>query len=169
MKNKLLIIAVAVGVLTYGNISFAEDEKEMPPIKFQATSQVEVIKVNKKGKEEVKLVDADKAKVIPGNVIVFTNNYTNMTDNPISNIEIVNPVPEHVIYIGKSAVGQGTDIDFSVDGGSNFDKPKKLFVKNKKGKKVRASESDYTHIRWKVRRSIDPGKGGFVSFKAKIK
>lgn len=168
-KMKKLILAVMILNLIGPAVINTYGADENVQIKFQALSQVEVITKNKKDKDEVKLVDADKAKVVPGTVVIFTNNYTNMTKESVSDIVITNPVPTHVVYVTQSARGEGTDIDFSVDQGKSFDKPNKLFVKNKKGKKVKATEVDYTHIRWTVRRNIDSGKGGFVSFKGKIK
>lgn len=167
---KKIILAVIILNLLGPTVmkSYGADDS-IVPVKFQSTSMVEVIIKNKKGKEEVKLVDAALAKVVPGDTVVFTNNYRNMTEEPISDIVITNPVPDHVVYLAGSASGEGTDVDFSVDRGKSYGKPNKLFVKNEKGKKVKATEVDYTHIRWTVRLNIDPGKGGFVSFKGKIK
>ncbi len=168
-EMKKIILAVMILNLIGPAVMNTYGADENVPVKFQSMSRVEVIIKNKKGKEEVKLVDAATAKVVPGSVVVFTNNYTNMTKDSISDIVITNPVPNHVVYVGQSASGEGTDIDFSVDQGKSYGKPNKLFVKNAKGKKVMATEVDYTHIRWIVRRDIDPHKGGFVSFKGKIK
>ena len=79
---------------------------------------------------------------------------------------ITNPVPEHMNYKGGSAAGEGMAITFSIDGGNSYDRPENLKVKNTDGKERIAEPSEYTHIRWVLNGSIQPGEGGEVIFRA---
>lgn len=122
--------------------------------------------VVKAGKKEVTLVAP--SKTLPGDVIKYTNHYTNTGSKPAEDAVITNPVPKDVVYVDGSAFGEGAEITFSIDKGKSFDTPGNLF-KTEKGKKRNARANEYTHIRWLLKSSIPPGKEGEVGFKVKIK
>lgn len=144
-------------------------QKEKGTIELKSVSEVEVVTKNAAGMKEVKRVDTGKAKVVPGDTVVFTTSYRNTGAKPAEKVVITNPVPEHTIYVDKSAEGKGAVIDFSTDGGKSYATPDKLTVKDAAGKVRKAGPADYTHIRWTVTKSLSPGGTGSVSFKAKIK
>jgi uncharacterized repeat protein (TIGR01451 family) len=137
-------------------------------IVLTSVSEVEVVKLNAEGKKEVKRVDAAKAAVVPGDTVIFTVSYANTDTKPADRVIVINPVPEHVIYMDKSAEGKGTTIEFSVDGGKTYAAPGKLTVTSA-GKQRPAIAADYTHIRWTLNKPLTPGGKGSVSFKAQIK
>ncbi len=118
------------------------------------------------GKKEVKLVPVEKA--LPGDVVLFTNHYTNAGSTPAENAAITNPMPQHMVYIDGSAFGAGTTITFSVDKGKTFDVPAKL-TKTDKGRNRPARADEYTNIRWTFTSPLPPGKAGDVGFKARLK
>jgi len=124
------------------------------------------ITVVKDGKKEVSLVAPNKT--LPGDVIKYSNHYTNTGSKPAENAVITNPVPNNTTYVDGSAFGDGAEITFSIDKGKTFDSPGKLF-KTEKGKKRNALAGEYTHIRWLIKSAIPPGKQGDVGFKVKIK
>jgi len=68
--------------------------------------------------------------------------------------------------VDKSAIGQGTDVTFSIDGGFNFDKAEALQVANADGSKRAAVPADYTHIRWVMRNPLKAGAVAFARFRA---
>lgn len=72
-------------------------------------------------------------------------------------------------YIGGSAEGANTRIEFSTDGGKTYDTPEKLTMKNAQGLVRPARAEDYTHIRWTLTKPLSSGASGHVTFKAKIK
>jgi len=132
-------------------------------------AEVEVTQKNAQGAPEVKRVEASKAKVVPGDVVIFTTRYANKGKAPATGVVITNPVPEHMSYVDRSAEGKGTKIDFSVDGGKTYGIPEKLQVNGKDGKVRPALAGDYTHIRWTVTNPLAPGAEGQVTFRARIK
>lgn len=143
--------------------------QERGTIELKSISEVEVVTKSAAGKKEVKRVDTGKATVVPGDTVVFTTTYRNIGDKPAEKVVITNPVPEHTLYVEKSAEGKGTVIDFSVDGGKSYASPDNLTVKDTQGKTRKAGAADYTHIRWTLNKSLVSGGKGSVSFKAKIK
>lgn len=144
-------------------------QKEKGNIELKSVSEVEVVTTTAAGAKEVKRVDTAKAKVVPGDTVVFTTTYRNIGDKPAEKVVITNPVPEHTLYADRTAEGKGTAIVFSADGGRSYAAPDKLTVKDKAGKTRKAQAADYTHIRWIPTRPIAPGGTGSVSFKAKVK
>lgn len=119
------------------------------------------------GKKTAHRVTVDKA--VPGEEIIYTTTFKNLTGKPAGNIVITNPVPNDSIYKGGSANGANTTITFSVDGGKTYAAPDRLTVKTKEGANRSAQPADYTHIRWTYKGELGVGKSGSVSFRATIK
>lgn len=153
----LALLLMSAGV----SPALAEDGK----LKLTSRSDKEVILV-KDGKKTVTLVPAEK--VVPGDVVLFTNHYKNDGGQPADDVVISNPVPKHMTYLDGSAFGEGATITFSFDKGRNFDTPGKL-IKTEKGKKRTARAEEYTHIRWSFKNPIPAGKEGDLGFKARLK
>jgi uncharacterized repeat protein (TIGR01451 family) len=138
-------------------------------IELISVSEVESTQTNAQGQKEMKRIEASKANVVPGDTVIFTNYYTNTGKEPATGAVIKNPVPEHMVYVDKSAEGKGTKIEFSVDNGKTFAAAGRLKVKDASGKERVAVAADYTHIRWIVEKPVAKGGKGSVSFRAKVK
>jgi len=139
------------------------------PIELKSVAEVEITVTNSKGEKEIKRVEASKANITPGDTVIFTNYYINKGDKPATNVVIINPVPEHMVYVENSAEGKDAKIEFSVDNGKSYALPQNLVIKGKDGKERPATASDYTHIKWTIEKPIEKGAKGSVSFKAKVK
>ena len=137
-------------------------------IVLTSVSEVEVVTPNAQGKKEVKRVDAATAKVVPGDTVIFTVSYVNTDTKPADRVVVINPVPQHMTYLDRSAEGKDAVIEFSVDGGKTFAPAGRLIV-TAAGKQRPATAADYTHIRWTLTRSLAPGGKGSVSFRAALK
>lgn len=137
-------------------------------IELKSVAEVEITEMNAKGEKEVKRVDTASARVVPGDIVIFSTYYTNISDKPAEKVVITNPVPKHMVYMDRSAQGKGTTMEFSVNNGRSFSRPATLTAADKSGKTRKAVASDYTHIRWTVRTPVEPGGKGEVSFKAKL-
>lgn len=133
-------------------------------IQLKSAALVEKEVFNEEGRKELRQVPA--AKVLPGTEVIFMTYYHNTSNDVAENAVITNPVPEHMIYTKGSARGQGARITFSVDGGTTYDLPTKLFVYDASGRKFPARPQDYTHIRWSFGEPLPPGAKGEVSFRA---
>lgn len=107
-------------------------------------------------------------KVLPGDEVTYTITFKNVGGEPVENVTVTNPVPEHMSYLDGSAFGPGTAITFSVDGGHSFAPAGTLAVALADGSTRPAAASDYTHIRWTYVRPAEPGELGIARFKAVV-
>jgi uncharacterized repeat protein (TIGR01451 family) len=164
MKKTVLGILCALLLLPVAALA-----QQQGSIELKSTAQAEVVETNKKGEKQVKRVEVSKAKVVPGDVVVFTTTYKNVGKQPADKVTIMNPVPEHMLYVDQSAEGKGMKIEFSVDKGKSYGSPNTLMVIDALGNKQQATILDYTNIRWIAVKPLAPGGKGTVSFKAKLK
>lgn len=134
-------------------------------IKLTNKAMKQVITVNDKGEREIKFVEPKT--VIPGDVILYTIEFENVSTHSASNIVIDDPMPNNSYYRDGSASGANTDIRFTTDG-SKYDVAENLFV-TEAGKKRLATAKDYTGIRWVYKAQLKPGEKQSVSFKTQIK
>lgn len=146
---------------------FAAWAADAGAVKLTSLAEVEQVTVGKDGKSSVKRVPP--AKAVPGTEVIFTTVFENVSNKPAGDIVITNPVPDNTSYKAGSAMGRDTEITYSVDGGRNFAAPEQLKVKGADGKMRTAQASEYTHIRWRYKKQLPPGKSGDVSFRAVIK
>lgn len=135
-------------------------------IQFDSSAETEVETVNDKG--EKILLRQPATLVIPGTIVIYTNKASNNGTETVEGVVISNPVPENTEYLAGSAVGENTQITYSVDGGKNFDVPEQLTVKHVDGTTRPAEANEYTHIRWVLGTPIPPGGEGQVEFRTKV-
>jgi uncharacterized repeat protein (TIGR01451 family) len=164
IMNGMAVLSIAVLLL----LSAPALAQQKGGIVLTSVSEVEVTQQNAEGKKEVKRIDAALAKVVPGDTVIFTVSYANSGIKPADRVVVINPVPQHMTYLDKSAEGTGAAIEFSVDGGKSYAAPGKLMVAAE-GKQRSAAASDYTHIRWTISKPLAPGAKGSVSFRAVLK
>jgi uncharacterized repeat protein (TIGR01451 family) len=165
MKSLTLTLVILMILISAGTDSAWSQEKGAVELKAVAEMEVEV--VGDDGVTKTQRVLA--AKVVPGDVVIYTINYTNNGVEAAENFVIVNPVPEHMVFIAESAEGENTEITFSVDGGNNYDIAENLNITDSEGNQTAATVSDYTHIRWVLNEPVAPEGTGYVYFKAQLK
>ncbi len=73
-------------------------------------------------------------------------------------VEIVQAVPQGLVYVPDSATGPGTLIELSSDDGETFLPPSDL----------EKSAAEVTHIRWLLAGPLPPGLRGRVSFRVEL-
>jgi len=151
-----------IGLLILGSVAMAQQD----PIRLQHKAQQWERFTDESGAEQTRLVAA--SRVLPGEELLFTVTYTNTGNQPAENITIINPVPEHMDYVLRSAAGDDALVTFSIDGGESFATEQDLSVTDAQGTKRPAAAEDYTHIRWIVGSDVAPGTGGEVQFTAVV-
>jgi len=127
--------------------------------------QKEEVTVTDNGETERSLVPADT--VVPGDDVVYTITFTNVSDESADNIVITNPISENLTYVQGSAFGPGTVIEFSVDNGQSFAAPDELVVATN-GEQRPADAEDFTHVRWTMQNELQAGAQGMARFKARL-
>lgn len=163
MKKALFILAMLIFTATH---AVAADKS---PLELVSVNEVDITVKNSKGVDEVQRVDAAKAKVVPGDTVIFTTRYSYAGGKPATDVVITNPMPEHMIYTDGTAEGKGTRIEFSADKGASYAPAGKVKIKDAKGKERVAAAADYTHIRWVFKGALEKGAKGEVFFRAKVK
>lgn len=133
-------------------------------IELRVVAQKEVKVATDDGGWDFRLIPA--TGVFPGDEIVYTIFFTNVSDLPATNIVIDDPIPAQMYLKEGTVFGAGTVISYSADGGQTFAKPAELAVVDDQGVAREARADEYTHIRWIFREHLAPGREGFVGFRA---
>ena len=128
--------------------------------------QKEEITVNDAGEADTQLVAAEI--VIPGDRVVYTITFENISEDAAENVVITNPIADSLTYVDGSAFGPGTEIQFSVDGGQSFAARDALTVEEN-GEVRPAEAKDFTHIRWAMKQDLAVGAQGMARFSAVLK
>jgi len=117
-------------------------------------------------------------RVVPGDVLIYTVEVRNTGRYAVESAVVVQPVPNHTVYVADSAVGPGVEVDYSVDGGRSFHKPENLESRqasaaaggqDASGHTPRATAGEYTHIRWRLHNRLKPSSIAYVRFRAQVK
>ena len=159
--NKYTTLLVFLGAAF---ISQAAAAQESGHLNVTTIVQKEEVTVDDSGERQTRLVDA--ATVIPGDEVIYTVTFENVSDEPAENVVITNPLPEEMVYVDGSAFGPGAEIQFSVDG-TNFAGARDLVV-TENGRQRPAVAEDFTHIRWVMGDEIDSGAQGLARFRARL-
>jgi uncharacterized repeat protein (TIGR01451 family) len=136
-------------------------------IRVQTIAEKEQPVIDESGQEATRLVPV--SIVVPGDEVIYTISFTNISSEPAENVTITNAVPEHMAYVRDTAFGPGTEVTYSVDGGFSYGSADELTITNDDGDERPANASDYTHIRWVMRNNLEPGSKGFARFRAQLK
>jgi uncharacterized repeat protein (TIGR01451 family) len=160
MVNRSLGLALAASTLFWFGVAHAASGVQLTNQVFQ---EVEVIGAD--GKPERKTVPA--ATIVPGAELSYVIAYRNTGDKPAGNVAITNPVPAELEYV--AVLGPAPANEVSVDGGKQFGPLTSLSVQGADGKSRPAQAADVTHVRWILNTALEPGAGGTVSFKARLK
>jgi len=140
--------------------------QEQGHLNVTTTVQKQEVTVNDAGEAETRLVAADS--VVPGESVVYTITFQNISDEPAANVVITNPISEDLTYVDGSAFGPGTVIQFSTDGGQSFAAEDGLTVVED-GVSRPAGPDDFTHIRWVMQNELAVGAQGTARFTAVLK
>ena len=160
-RNTTLMASLTVALLLAFSISAqAQDQGHL---NVKTVVQKEEVRVNDDGVAERTLVPVQT--VIPGDAVVYTITFRNISDETADNVVITNPIDDSLTYVEGSAFGPGTEIQFSVDGGKTFAKREELTV-TEDGVMRPADAQDFTHIRWVMRKELAAGAQGVARFSA---
>lgn len=136
-------------------------------IEVKTVAEQEQVVVDETGEEVTRLVPV--RTITPGEEVIYTISFTNISEDSAENVTITNAVPRHMVYVDNTAFGPGTDVTYSVDGGQTYGAPDELTVIDRDGSEKRATAANYTHIRWVMRHDLQPGSKGFARFRAQLK
>lgn len=160
MNRARTIIAACLLALAAGG-ALAQQGK----VALQTAVQKEQRSVDEAGEVSMELVEADK--VVPGDVVIYTVTYTNVSDESVENIVITNPIPAQLTFVPDSSFSPGAEVSFSADGGATWGELDALVVRDGDAERIATAE-DLTHIRWRLTGELESGEQGFTRFRAQL-
>ena len=118
------------------------------------------------GQEIRRWVPAERLNT--GDEIHYTLRVRNPGKQPVDTIVVTKRLPFGVRYLRGSAAGPAAEVQFSVDGGDTFATPEMLARAASGGTKGQRKplESDYTHVRWVLRKPLGPASTALLRFRA---
>lgn len=146
-------------------LSSALNVNAQSQLEIRTDVQKEDVVTAEDGTERVELVNAET--VLPGEEVIYTVTFANTSDDVADNVVITNPLPAELTYVEGTAAGDGTRVQFSVDGGVTFAQATDLTVTDE-GDVRQASPDEFTHIRWVLTAALMPGETGTATFRARL-
>lgn len=162
MKNLSSTILTIVVASLLISVAYAQGSGHL---KLTTVVQKEQVTTTESGEQKKELVAA--TTVLPGDSVIYTIAFENVSDESAANVIITNPVPENLTYEAGSAFGPGAVIEFSVDGGAFYAAAADLIV-TENGEIRGAQPADYTHIRWVMQNDLAVGAQGIARFRARL-
>jgi uncharacterized repeat protein (TIGR01451 family) len=166
-RKRLLFSLFLIGFfLLSAAVSGAQQEPKLD----LKTSVDKEVKVQKNGKGATERIPAEKTD--PGDILVYTIAYQNAGTVAAVDAAIVDPIPRGVVYLQGTAEGSDAEITCSIDNSRTWHRPPVMMpVKKPDGslENKPAPMERYTHIRWVIKKPVQPGQSGRVSFKATVK
>lgn len=104
--------------------------------------------------------------VVPGDRVRITLTFTNGGTAPAAGVNIVNPIPEGLIFDGTN---DGAGFSVSVDKGKSFGALETLTIPVDGAAPRAATANDVTQVRWLLPSAVPPGKTHAVAFFGKVK
>jgi uncharacterized repeat protein (TIGR01451 family) len=162
-KNRSTIVrrvvmsrCITAALLTLAASFLASGQATSPELKIRTIAEV-ATHATEDGHDVTHLRIADR--VAPGDEVFYTLEIRNTSANDLRAPTVVNPIPAHTQYVADSASGPGAEITFSADGGRTF----------RAAEDLDARPSDYTHIRWQLRKTLKSHSVAFARFRAVVK
>jgi uncharacterized repeat protein (TIGR01451 family) len=112
-----------------------------------------------------RFVPADRIRA--GDEVHYTIRVTNPGRMPVREVIVTKRLPFGLTYVGGSAVGPATTVQFSVDSGESFAAAADLRVVTG-GQTRPAAPADYTHVRWLLKRPLAAGATALLRFRATL-
>lgn len=113
----------------------------------------------------------DRDALLPGDVVLFQLTFTNITDGPVRNIEVKDPLPAGLRYVSGSATADRADVAvaYSIDGGVTYS-AQPMIEQLVDGQRIErpAPPEMFTHVRWIVSDWVQPGAQVVAEFRAQF-
>jgi len=158
MKTLITVVFACLAFTTAAAVA-----EEGGHLNVKTVVQKEEVVTNDAGETTHRLVPAES--VVPGDAVIYTITFTNISDETAEDIVITNPISKDLTYVEGSAFGPGTIVEFSVDGGASFAGPENLVVAVN-GRTRPAEAGDITHVRWRMQNQLEAGEQGMAQFRA---
>ena len=120
---------------------------------------------------EAERADADTGASIPGDVIEYRLDFTNLTDGAVSDVVLNDPIPDGLVFVPGSVTASREDVrvEYSIDGGASWSEQPTVEVEVEGQTVTRPAPADaYTHVRWTITGAVNPGAQISARFRALV-
>ncbi len=168
-RTRLARSASAFALCVIASVASAQPSSERTRSSLELTTRVEKI-VAADGTSAGPRTQLKPVEVAtPGDELVLTVTFQNVTPETLDGVRITQPIPPNMRYVAGSAIGPGSEVLYSVDGGVSYGQPNELKVVAADGTRRAATADDYTHVRWLLQAPLEPGARGFARFRAIVR
>ena len=167
MKFLQIALPVAVGLALVGGSAAAQEERAPEALVISAT----ILPSEQTRPQTIDALDRDPDRVALGDVVEYRLVFTNITGNPVNNIQFTDPLPEGMYYLQGTAGADREDVDveFSLDGGTSYSEQPMVEVVVEGRTELRpASPEVYTNIRWTVHGEVQPDASVTADFQVRF-
>jgi uncharacterized repeat protein (TIGR01451 family) len=168
-------VLLLMGMPVWQGRALAQDVAENPnvaeatgsgPLETSIAVQKLEVSLGPGGQEVRRWVPAERLNA--GDEIHYTLRVRNPGKQAVDSVVVTKRLPFGVRYLRGSATGPAAEVQFSVDGGDTFATPETLARASggaKKGQR-KPLESEYTHVRWVLRKPLGPASTALLRFRA---
>jgi len=113
----------------------------------------------------------DPAAMLPGDVVRYQLQFTNLTSDSVRQVVFQNAVPAGLEFVAESAGADRGDVsvEFSIDGGATYSAtPMAEVVFEGETVLQPAPPETYTHIRWTLSGWLQPQAGLTAEYRARL-
>jgi uncharacterized repeat protein (TIGR01451 family) len=142
-----------------------------PKVEIQLSVAKQEVTKNADGTQKVSWMEmGEKPVVTPGDVLRFNVNSENSGKSAAKNLVVTQPVPSKTTYQLQSALANGAQLTYSIDGGKTFVAQPTVTVKLENGQEVQrpAPAEAYTHVRWTYSEALAPAASFRTSFNVAV-
>ena len=167
MKLLQIALPVAVGLALASGSAAAQGAAAPEALVVSAT----ILHWDQARPQTIDARDRDPSRVTLGDVVEYRLVFTNITGNPVDNIQFTDPLPEGMHYLQGTAGADREDVDveFSLDGGTSYSEQPMVEVVVEGQTELRpASPEDYTNIRWTVHGEVEPDASVTAAFQVRF-
>ena len=153
--------------LTAATVAFAQSPA--PRVEVTVDVEREIVRVADDGSSVVERGAVDVAR--PGDVLVYTVRAVNVGDAAARSPRIEDLIPDGTILVVDSVDTAGAQATASLDGGRSWTAfPAVVPVRGADGAErlTPAPPDSYTHLRWVLDGSLEPGDTRDLSFKVRV-
>lgn len=166
MRPKSLFLAAGALLALAASAAPAQ---ELPKLRIDLQVERELLETTPAGEPVLRREPAED--VTAGDVLVYTLNIQNEGRGPAHRARVVDPVPAGTVLIPDSVAGNGAEVTYSIDGGESFAAypiTRKVTAPDGRQQEVPVPVEEYTHVRWTLTETLDPGQVRTANFKVRV-
>jgi uncharacterized repeat protein (TIGR01451 family) len=174
----MLLLSTAIASNTSSTNPATQDlrvAQQQQPVELLLAAEKRQVSHNESGAEKISWNSlASNSQVLPGSILRYAVTAKNNTNRNMSNLTVIQPIPNGMVYIISSATvlnTSGAKLEFSIDGSKTFSVNPIIRVRGRDGKiEERPAPADaYTHVRWNFGETLPANSQVTVAYQVRVK